>query len=96
MKALDAAEKMMKERGYVVIGIRPDGQSRHVGSVEYSFGARLLQRGHTLVVSDETNRADWDAQWNALLPEKAQDPPEEGQRFYRCWLATEQEVSVQQ
>lgn len=93
--AVEAAERMMAARGYVVIGLHAGGPSLAAGSTVRDFAQVTLPTGMCLEVRSETNRSDWEAQILALFGSAAPDknPVELGQRFYRCALVRREQLS---
>lgn len=71
MTGLDAAKKMMKERGYVVVGILPHLPCK-VGEILFNFAGAYLD-DHELVVTKPTDLADWDAQVLAIFGDPKKD-----------------------
>jgi hypothetical protein len=94
MTAEEAAVKLQKERGHIVIGYPPNSALLPmIGNRLYNFaGGALLH--FDLVMIGETDRKDWDVQVHALfgtrVPKRAKHPVEDGQTFYACTLETAQ------
>ena len=92
--AQTAAEHCMEKRGYVVIGcppLCPDGIFCKVGDELSDFARGLLDDEFVLVVTAETNAADWKAQLELLFPHSIGLPNDKrrvvaGSRFWRCSL----------
>ncbi len=91
MKAEDAAAFLQEKRGHVVIGYPPNSEDVPVGTALIKFcGGPLVS--HCIVVSEPTDREDWDEQIVALMvrygaPVTARNPrPTTGQKFFRCRL----------
>lgn len=88
MTADSTALQMVRERGYVVLGIPANATDRYTaGDHTIFWGGRMLLSGELEVLAP-TDRADWDAQFVALFGHRKKDKskPEPGQRFFRCVL----------
>jgi hypothetical protein len=85
----EAAVKMQKERGHVVIGCPPQDTFPKIGSRITTFAGALLF-DHILLVIGETDRQDWESQVAAIFGPKHRNnkkhPPRPGQRFFSCTL----------
>ena len=94
MRALEAARRVQRERGYVVLGFPPNELLEakrqvppSVGMALNNFGGQDLSFGWCLEIYDETNRADWESQFALLFPgKKDQNPKLKGQSFWRARL----------
>lgn len=84
MTAQGAVDKMIAERGYVVVGLRPETKCG-AGYDTGEFAGQLLLRGR-LVLYKPTSRKDWQEQVIAIFGDAKYDknPIERGQRFFRC------------
>jgi hypothetical protein len=69
MRALDAARRMMAERGYVVICVLATGKPRAAGDLTPFFGGRVLQENAQLRVDGTTDEADYKQQLRMLFGE---------------------------
>ncbi len=88
-RALLAAQWMMKERGYVVIGFQPKQCDVEQGDSVLRFANQPIP-GYELIVTKPTDRADWNGQAEALArvdPSVRNPPRQRGERFFRCILA---------
>ena len=89
MTGEDAAIKMQRERGHVVIGCPPQGKFPRIGDRLQRFAGYWL-RMHLLHVIGETDRPDWEEQVKAIFgpkhPANKKHPALPGQRFFRCTL----------
>jgi hypothetical protein len=84
-KATAAALKCMKHRGYVVCAFPCTDvcSEPNIGEVTSDFGNGFLP-DHTITFTEETTKADWDAQWTFLFggrKEKAQH--DQRARYFR-------------
>ena len=89
MRAEEAAIKLHRERGHVVVGYTDALESPvKLGDYLRAFcGGPLIN--HRLVVEEETSRLDWDEQIRHIFGAVSTPlnlPPAERQRFYRCRL----------
>lgn len=73
-KALRAAKKMMKERGYVVVGIAPGKLPPTLRGLLDNLGGHTLGDDHVLRVDRPTTQADWKHKFQALFGPSAIDP----------------------
>ena len=89
MTGEEAAIKMQKERGHVVIGCPPQDKFPQIGDHLQYFAGAFLQM-HVLHVIGETDRPDWEKQVKAIFGPKhranKKHPPIPGQRFFSCTL----------
>ncbi len=88
-RALLAAQWMMKERGYVVIGFEPKQCNVEQGDSVLRFANEPIP-GYELIVTKPTDRADWNGQAEALArvdPSVRNPPRQRGERFFQCKLA---------
>ena len=96
MKALEAARRVQRERGYVVLGFLPNELLEakqqippSIGMAAHNFGGQnfALSDGWCLKIYGATNRADWESQFALLFPGKNdQNPKLKGQSFWRARL----------
>ena len=90
MTGEDAAIRMQRERGYVVIAFPPATENEApIPSVHTEFASAPLL-SHELIIKTTTNRKDWEQQVEAIFgkghPACKKNPPLFGQRFFRCEL----------
>lgn len=78
-----AVEIATRERGYVVAGFAVSGRVVRIGEQLDQIGGGFLQKAGVLVVTEETQRADWIQQWE-LFTGATPKQPKEGYRYFRC------------
>jgi len=87
--AEEAAVKMQKERGHVVIGCPPQEKFPAIGDRTSNFAGGILQV-HKLRVIRKTDRPDWEEQVKAIFGPRhranKKHPPMPGERFFSCTL----------
>lgn len=88
MEAIEAARRMVRERGYVVIAILPAFAYRP-GDRTPHFGGAALQEGAQLQIDSATDREDYAVQAVALFGSTEpidKEPPVEIGGYWRCSL----------
>lgn len=87
MSALTSARFISQKLGHVIVGIRPAYVSRYypVGHFWVEWGGGKLE-GHCLVLLERADRAEWEAQWKLLFPDRPCNKPARGERFFRAKL----------
>lgn len=90
---MSGALRLIKARGYVVVGIPPEEKIQiYKGDTFLEFANRRLADGWVLSVSRKTTRADWVAQSLVLFGpagEQRLTPKSRGERFFRCALVND-------
>lgn len=87
MTALQAAEKLMADRGYVVVGMKAGEREAVIGELLNDFAGKAMA-GKKLQITKPSSRLGWDRQVAHLgLVDKNVHVP--GERFYRAVLVAE-------
>lgn len=89
MTAVQVAQGLMKKRGKVVIGIKPNKKVPQLleGDIVNEFACSPIP-GYSLKVASKTTREDWDEQLSTIFGDTFKDPNAHTSEtlYYECVL----------
>lgn len=91
--AIEAAKRMMIERGYVVVGVMPGAEWLNPGDLLWSWAGKPLPDQHWLRVTKATSAKDWTDQMILIFGNARQNAKIGGRnisngKYYRAVLVS--------